>query len=67
MPSPLGRMKERKEESGRDQQPWWGAEGEGRSPHSEKPLTGGKSAGTERDLQGIGGERSRWSVEGRTE
>ena len=30
VPMQLGRTKERKEEMGRDQHPWWGAEGEER-------------------------------------
>ena len=68
-PSQLGRTKERKKEKRnqkRDQQPWWEAEGEERSLHSENPLTVGKIARTESDVQGLKGEYSRRSVEGRT-
>ena len=61
IPTQLGRMKERREKEKRnkkrDQQPWREAEGEGRSPHSEKLPHGGEiswdSKGPFRDLRRI--------------
>ena len=61
------RIKEkRKEESQKDNNTGRKLKMRGGPQTQKNSLTVGKSAGTEKDFQGIKGECSRWSVEGRT-
>ena len=50
IPTQPGRMKERKKESGKRRDLWWGTKGKKTFPNSGKPTHSRKSAGTERDL-----------------
>ena len=64
----VGLEKEKqKEEMRRDQHPWGELKVRRASCTQRSPLTVGKSAGTQRELWGVRGECSNWSVEGRTE
>ena len=70
IPMQLDRMKEKKKKRGNGLGPahQGGELKERRGSHTKgSPLTAGRPAGTEKELQGIGGESSKKSVEDRAE